>query len=47
MTRSTEGNNRLFLYRLKWGVLLWCAGVLGAGMLALPFHLLVKAAMSH
>lgn len=27
-----------------WFVLLWLAGVLGTGLLVLPFHLLVAAA---
>lgn len=32
------------LRRIGWFVLLWVAGVAGAGLLALPFHWLVVAA---
>ena len=33
-------------HSLAWFVLLWLAGVAGAALLALPFHLLVAAARS-
>jgi hypothetical protein len=33
------------LKRVLWFVALWCAGVAGAMLLALPFRLLMRAAM--
>lgn len=33
--------------RVMWFVILWIAGVAGTALLAMPFHLLVKAAMRH
>ncbi|MGF6642751.1 hypothetical protein [Paraburkholderia sp. GAS82] len=33
------------LKRVLWFVALWCAGVAGAMLLALPFRLLMQAAM--
>jgi hypothetical protein len=33
------------LKRVLWFIALWCAGVAGAMLLALPFKLLVQAAM--
>jgi hypothetical protein len=36
---------RSWLKRTAWFVALWCAGVAGALLLALPFRLLMHAAM--
>jgi hypothetical protein len=43
-TRLRSGLKR-GLKRLLWFVALWCAGVAGAMLLALPFRLLMQAAM--
>ena len=39
------GHARVRLRRALWFVVLWCAGVAGAMLLALPFRLLMHAAM--
>jgi hypothetical protein len=35
------------LKRVAWFVLLWCFGVAGTALLALPFHWLVVSAIRH
>lgn len=40
-----SGRARVRLRRALWFVVLWCAGVAGAMLLALPFRLLMHAAM--
>lgn len=47
-TQSAIPANALWRTRMKrvvWFVTLWCAGVAGAMLLALPFRLLMKACM--
>jgi hypothetical protein len=34
-------------YRVKWLVILWCAGFGATFLLVLPFHLLVQWAIHH
>jgi hypothetical protein len=41
-----QGDAPSRLKRVFWFVTLWCAGVAGAMLLALPFRLLMKACMN-
>jgi hypothetical protein len=42
---AVRPKQRIRLGQIVWFVLLWCVGVLAAGMLTAPFHFLVRAAM--
>jgi hypothetical protein len=44
-TETAEGRKRGALRKTLWFVGLWCAGVAGAMLLALPFRILIHAAM--
>jgi hypothetical protein len=47
MKREPSDRRPGFLRNLKWMVILWCVGVGATLLLALPFHLMVKAMMRH
>ena len=44
---ADHGGHRARLKRVAWFVLLWCFGVAGTALLALPFHWLVVSAIRH
>jgi hypothetical protein len=41
----TDASGPTRLHKVLWFVALWCAGVAGAMLLALPFRLLMNACM--
>ncbi|CAG4904602.1 hypothetical protein [Paraburkholderia gardini] len=45
MSETSRDTGKTYRQRLIWFVALWLLGVAGAALLALPFHLLVAAAM--
>lgn len=45
MPEKTEHWSRLYGTRMMWFVILWCVGFAAAMLTALPFRLLVSAAM--
>jgi hypothetical protein len=45
MSQTSRDTRKAHRQRLIWFVALWLLGVTGAALLALPFHLLVAAAM--
>ncbi|WP_186307845.1 hypothetical protein [Paraburkholderia sp. BCC1884] len=47
MSRTNHDRESTFSKRLLWFVALWLLGVLGAVLLALPFRLLIAAAMHY
>ncbi|WP_186308043.1 hypothetical protein [Paraburkholderia sp. BCC1884] len=47
MSNSSSGSESTFGKRMMWFVLLWLVGFGGTVLLALPFHLMVAAAMRH
>ncbi|CAB3782739.1 hypothetical protein [Paraburkholderia caffeinilytica] len=47
MSQTSRGSGKTFRRGLIWFVALWLLGVIGTGLLVLPFHLLVTAAMRH
>jgi hypothetical protein len=42
--RRVKSDKRSMLKKTLWFIALWCAGVAGAMLLALPFKLLIQAA---
>ncbi|MFM0335464.1 hypothetical protein [Paraburkholderia fungorum] len=47
MSQDSGERHQTFRKRLFWFVALWLLGFAGTALLALPFHLLVAAAMHH
>jgi hypothetical protein len=47
VSQESRESRQTFRKRLFWFVALWLLGFAGTALLALPFHLLVKAAMHH
>jgi hypothetical protein len=45
--RAPDADRAARLKRVGWFVLLWCCGVAGTALLALPFHWLVVSAIRH
>lgn len=47
MSQTSRGTSKTSRQGLLWFIALWLLGVIGTGLLVLPFHLLVAAAMHH
>lgn len=46
MPESNREAEKPYRNNWLWFIALWLAGVIGTGLLVLPFHLLIAAAMS-
>ncbi|MFM0502810.1 hypothetical protein [Paraburkholderia caffeinilytica] len=47
MSQTSRDTGKASRQSLLWFIALWLLGVIGTGLLVLPFHLLVAAAMHH